>query len=82
MTLQQVKAFVIGVLKGWFTNKNVLDKLDINDEGYLTYDGTVVDATETYTDEQVTAAVAETLTELNAVDEGEDEPEDDPENAE
>lgn len=65
MTLQQVKAFIIGVLKGWFTNKAVLDKLDINDEGYLTYDGTVVDATETYTDEQITEAVAEALTELN-----------------
>lgn len=77
MTLQQVKAFVIGVLKGWFTNKNVLDKLDINDDGFLTYDGTVVDATETYTDEEVTAAVTEALTELNAVSEEEDEPEPD-----
>lgn len=76
MTLQQVKAFVIGVLKGWFTNKNVLDKLDINDDGFLTYDGTVVDATETYTDEQVTAAVTEALVELNTVGEEEDEPDD------
>lgn len=75
MTLQQVKAFIIGVLKGWFTNKAVLDKLDINDEGNLTYDGTVVDATETYTDEQVAAAVTEALAELNAAptDEGEEE---------
>ena len=75
MTLQQVKAFIIGVLKGWFTNKAVLDKLDINDEGFLTYDGTVVDATETYTDEQVEAAVTETLAELNATPAGEDEEE-------
>ena len=75
MTLQQVKAFIFGVLKGWFTNKAVLDKLDINDEGFLTYDGTVVDATETYTDEQVEAAVTEALAELNAAptDEGEEE---------
>lgn len=75
MTLQQVKAFIIGVLKGWFTNKAVLDKLDINDEGNLTYDGTVVDTTETYTDEQVEAAVTEALAELNAAttDEGKEE---------
>ena len=69
MTLAQVKSFVIGVLKGWFTNKAVLDKLDINDEGNLTYNGEVVDATETYTDEQVTAAVTEALGELNAEEE-------------
>jgi hypothetical protein len=75
MTLQQVKAFIIGVLKGWFTNKAVLDKLDINDEGNLTYDGTVVDATETYTDEQVTEAVTEALAELNAAPTGKDEEE-------
>jgi hypothetical protein len=75
MTLQQVKAFIIGVLKGWFTNKAVLDKLDINDEGNLTYDGTVVDATETYTDEQVTEAVTEALAELNAAPTGADEEE-------
>jgi hypothetical protein len=73
MTLAQVKNFIIGVLKGWFTNKAVLDKLDIDDEGNLTYDGTVVDATETYTDEQVTTAVTEALEELNAEDEGEGE---------
>jgi hypothetical protein len=73
MTLAQVKNFIIGVLKGWFTNKAVLDKLDINEEGNLTYDGTVVDATEVYTDEEVTAAVTEALEELNADDEGEEE---------
>ena len=74
MTLQQVKAFIIGVLKGWFANKAVLDKLDINDDGNLTYDGMVVDATETYTDEQVTEAVTDTLAELDAEAAGEDEP--------
>lgn len=69
MTLAQVKAFVIGVLKGWFSNKHILDKLDINDRGLLTYDGIVVDGTETYTDEQVTDAVTEALDELDIEDE-------------
>lgn len=71
MTLSQIKTFVIGVLKGWFTNKSVLDKLDINEDGNLTYDGEVVDATETYTDEQVTEAVTEALEALNAEEDGE-----------
>lgn len=72
MTLQQVKTFVIGVLKGWFTNKAVLDKLDVNDNGSLTYDGTVVNGTESYTDEEVAAAVTETLEALNNVQAGEE----------
>ena len=66
MTLQQVKTFIIGVLKGWFTNKAVLDKIDVNDEGNLVYDDKVVGGAETYTDEQVTEAVTEALSELNA----------------
>ena len=65
MTLEQVKSFIIGVLKGWFTNKAILDKLDVNEDGDLTYDGTVVDGTETYTDDEVAQAVTDTLAELN-----------------
>lgn len=72
MTLQQIKTFIIGVLKGWFTNKAVLDKLAVNEKGQLTYDDKVVDGTETYTDEQVTQAVTEVLTELNTVTAGEE----------
>lgn len=72
MTLQQIKTFIIGVLKGWFTNKAVLDKLAVNEKDQLTYDGKVVDGTETYTDEQVTQAVTEVLTELNTVTAGEE----------
>ena len=78
MTLQQVKAFVIGVLKGWFANKSVLDKLDTNENGSLTYDGKVVDATEVYTDEQVAEAVTEALSELNDVEPEEEPGEDEP----
>lgn len=65
MTLQQIKTFIIGVLRGWFTNKAVLDKLAVNEKDQLTYDGKVVDGTETYTDEQVAQAVTEVLSELN-----------------
>ena len=39
MTLAQVKAFLIGVLKGWFTNKKVLDKFTEDSDGNLLYNG-------------------------------------------
>lgn len=64
MTLAQVKAFLIGVLKGWFTNKKVLDKISESDTGVLTYDGKTIDSG-SVTDDDITTAIAETVSELN-----------------
>lgn len=64
MTLAQVKAFLIGVLKGWFTNKKVLDKIGESDTGVLTYDGKTIDSG-SVTDDDITTAIAETVSELN-----------------
>jgi hypothetical protein len=71
MTLQQVKNFIVSVLKGWFTNKKVLDGFGEDENGNLTYDGALVGGSEGfqgYTDEQVAQAVTEVLEELNADD--------------
>ena len=85
MTLKQVKDFIIGVLKGWFTNKNVLDGFDKDENGNLTYDGALVGGSEGfagYTDEQVAEAIEEVLQELDAEEveepENPDEPEEEP----
>ena len=65
MTLAQVKALIIGILKGWFSNKEILDGLDEDENGNLIYNDEPIRC-ESYTDEQVTQAVTEALTELNA----------------
>lgn len=42
MNLAQVKKYVEGVLKGWFQNKKILDKLSVNTDGNLTFDGSEI----------------------------------------
>lgn len=39
MTLEQLKTYTVGVLKGWFTNKDVIDGLGESEGGNLTYKG-------------------------------------------
>lgn len=39
ITLNQLKTYTAGVLKGWFTNKDVLDKLSESEDGNLLYNG-------------------------------------------
>ena len=54
MTVAQLKTFIIGVLKGWFTNKAILDSFTEVD-GKLMYKGIEVGGTASYaTDEEVT----------------------------
>ena len=66
MSLTQLKAFIVGVLKGWFVNKSVLDKFSESPEGKLLYNGVEVGGTcSQVTDEKVTNTIAETITELN-----------------
>lgn len=70
MSLTQLKTFIIGVLKGWFTNKSVLDKFSESSEGKLLYNGVEVGGSGTQvTDEEVTQAVTDTLTKLNTTEE-------------
>ncbi len=65
MTLTQVKTFVIGVLQGWFTNKDVLDKFTETDS-ILYYNGVEIGSSEGYaTDAEVTDAIAAAIAELN-----------------
>ena len=66
MTLAQIKTLLVGVLRGWFTNKKVLDKFSESGDGSLQYNGSVVGGNNTsYTDEEISTAVTETLAELN-----------------
>ena len=66
MSLSQLKTFIVGVLKGWFTNKSVLDKFSESEDGKLLYNGVEVGGSGTQvTDTEVTQAVTDTLTELN-----------------
>lgn len=65
MTVAQLKTFIIGVFKGWFTNKSVLDEFTEVD-GKLMYKGIEVGGTASYvTDEEVTAAIAAAIEGLN-----------------
>ena len=66
MSLTQLKTFIVGVLKGWFTNKSVLDKFSESEDGKLLYNGVEVGGSRIQvTDTEVTQAVTDTLTELN-----------------
>ena len=66
MSLSQLKTFIVGVLKGWFTNKSVLDKFSESEDGKLLYNGVEVGSSGIQvTDTEVTQAVTDTLTELN-----------------
>ena len=70
MSLSQLKTFIVGVLKGWFTNKSVLDKFNESPDGKLLYNGVEVGgASSQVTDEEVTQAVTDTLTKLNTTEE-------------
>lgn len=65
MTLAQIKTLIVGVLKGWFTNKTTLDKFSESTDGKLQYDGKEVGGGTTYTDAEIEQAITDTLTELN-----------------
>jgi hypothetical protein len=70
MTLQQIKTFIIGVLKGWFTNKSVLDKFSESEEGELLFDSKAIGGTqEEITEEQMNQAIQDTITDLNSTEE-------------
>lgn len=66
MTLTQIKTLIVGVLKGWFTNKSTLDKFAESADGKLTYDGTEVGGGTTYTDAEVEQAITDILSDLNS----------------
>ena len=69
MSLSQLKTFIVGVLKGWFTNKSVLDKFSESPEGKLLENGGEGGgAGSQATDEEVTQAVTDTLTKLNTTE--------------
>ena len=69
MTLAQVKTYVIGVLKGWFTNKSVLDKLSESDTGELLYDSKTISGGETVTEDEIAQAITDTIADLNTTTE-------------
>ena len=66
MTLAQIKTLIVGVLKGWFTNKKVLDKFSEGTDGKLLYDGNSISSGDTIEDSEVTTAITEILAELNS----------------
>lgn len=65
MTLTQVKNLLIGVLRGWFTNKTILDKIGENNSGEVTFNGVPISNSNVVTDDQITAAITATIQELN-----------------
>jgi hypothetical protein len=69
MTLEQVKTYTVGVLKGWFTNKSVLDKLSESDTGELLFDSKTISGGETVTEEEITQAITDTIADLNTTTE-------------
>ena len=62
MTLQQLQTYTVKVLKGWFTNKSVLDKFSESEDGKLLYNGKEI--VPTVTDSDLDQSVDDTLTEL------------------
>ena len=69
MTLEQIKTYTVGVLKGWFTNKSVLDKLSESDTGELLFDSKTISGGETVTEEEITQAITDTIADLNTTTE-------------
>lgn len=65
MTFTQTRTYLKGVLKGWFTNKEILDKLTESDTGDLMFNNTVVNKEETLSDKDITEAVNTDIAELN-----------------
>ena len=77
MTLEQIKNLIIGVLRGWFLNKAVLDKFSVNGQGTLLFDNAPISASGSseITQEQLSAAIAATIAELNGQQPQQQEPE-------
>lgn len=72
MTLSQTKSLIIGVLRGWFLNKKVLDKFS-DDNGTLLYDGKDISGSSNITSAELAKAISDTITELNTAAEEEEE---------
>ena len=69
MSLTQLKTFIVGVLKGWFTNKSVLDKFNKSPDRKLLYNRVEVDGSGSQvTSSEVIQAITDILTELNQPD--------------
>lgn len=66
MTLEQVKAYVVGVLKGWFTNKKILDGFSEDETGNLLYKNAAIGGGASSEDIDIQQAIVDTITELNA----------------
>ena len=82
MTLAQIKKLIIGILKGWFINKKVLDKISEDDSGNLNYNGKSIANEIIYTDEEIMIAISEILNNLNDIPEDSTEPDVNPEEPE
>ena len=73
MTLSQTKSLIVGVLRGWFLNKKVLDRFS-DDNGTLLYDGKDVSGSSNITSAELAQAISDTITELNTAAEEEEQP--------
>lgn len=62
MTLTQLQTYIVGVLKGWFTNKSTLDKFSESPDGKLLFNGVEIGASgESITNADINQAVTDTL---------------------
>lgn len=68
MTLEQTKTYVVGVLKGWFTNKKVLDGFSEDEAGKLLYKNTEIVGGSSSEEVNIPQAITETLAELNTTE--------------
>jgi hypothetical protein len=65
MTLAQIKTLIIGILKGWFLNKKILDKISEDESGNLNYNGKSIASETIYSDEEISIAISEILNDEN-----------------
>ena len=65
MTLAQIKTLIIGILKGWFLNKKILDKISEDELGNLNYNGKSIASEAIYSNEEVSVAISEILNNSN-----------------
>lgn len=65
MTLAQIKTLIIGILKGWFLNKKILDKISEDESGNLNYNGKSIASETIYSDEEISTAISEILNNEN-----------------
>lgn len=68
MTINDIKLLLVGVIKQYFPNRKTLKNLTENEEGKLLYNGEVMATDTNVSEEDLQAAIADIISEINKED--------------